>query len=148
MGETADLKNKDTLQIHADIDRTRAEMSEAIEEIKERLSPEHIKTEVKNRVQDATVGRAKRFRAVASDRIKGASGRVRDWGTKAVDSAKHNPSRLILVGTGIGAGIAATLLLRKRKKYTEEETLCECPSTQAFSTADEQHPGTPPPAIH
>jgi hypothetical protein len=155
MGETADLSSKKPQELHADIDRTRAEMSETIEEIKDRLSPEHIKGRVKTRVQEATIGRVKHAGYVASDRVGAASDRIKDWGSRAIDTVKcnvkSNPNRFILIGTGIGAGIAATLFLRKRRKdqmaEEEGEDMCACmeadASSEAFVTPHE-HQSAPP----
>jgi hypothetical protein len=42
----------------AEIERTRADMSETVDAIQERLSPENLKEQAKDRVKEATVGRA------------------------------------------------------------------------------------------
>src|SRR3712207_2351501 len=44
----------------AEIERTRADMSETVDAIQERLSPENLKEQPKDRVKEATVGRADR----------------------------------------------------------------------------------------
>ena len=46
-----------TEQLRADIEDTRADMSQTINEIQERLSPEHLVGQVKETVREATIGR-------------------------------------------------------------------------------------------
>ncbi len=48
-----------TNQIEAEIEQTRAEMSETINAIQERLSPQHLAEQAKDAVYDATIGTAK-----------------------------------------------------------------------------------------
>jgi hypothetical protein len=42
----------------AEIERTRSDMSETVDAIQERLSPENLKEQAKDRVREATVSRA------------------------------------------------------------------------------------------
>ena len=57
-------------RIEEDIEHTRAEMSETINAIQERLSPQHIADQAREAVYDATVGRAKGFGYNMFDTIK------------------------------------------------------------------------------
>jgi ElaB/YqjD/DUF883 family membrane-anchored ribosome-binding protein len=68
---------KDPEEIRQDIERTRAEMGETIDEIQERLSPEHLKESVRRE----TIGRAQEIAGEASARAK-------DTGTKLVERAR------------------------------------------------------------
>ncbi|MBW3636145.1 MAG: DUF3618 domain-containing protein, partial [Armatimonadetes bacterium] len=47
-----------TEEIRDEIEHTRAEMSQTIDELQEKLSPQHIKEQVKDSVREATIGRA------------------------------------------------------------------------------------------
>ncbi len=85
---------KDPDQIHAEIDRTRAEVGRTIDEIKERLSPGNIK----QRLQEATREKAKYFLTTAGAKTK-------EWGCLAAERVRNRPLPLMLIGAGIGAGI-------------------------------------------
>src|SRR5687767_4497607 len=61
-----------TAEIRAEIEHTRAEMSETIDEISERLSPTHIKEQVVEQVREATIGRAEDMVRNASDTVNEA----------------------------------------------------------------------------
>jgi hypothetical protein len=71
------VRAKDPEEIRQDIERTRAEMGDTIDEIQERLSPEHLKESVRKN----TIGRAQEIAGEASIRVK-------DTGTKLVERAK------------------------------------------------------------
>jgi Protein of unknown function (DUF3618) len=55
----ADSPSPTTAQIRSDIENTRAEMSETIDAIQERLSPSRLVTQAKENIKEATVGRVK-----------------------------------------------------------------------------------------
>jgi hypothetical protein len=88
MGERADeLRSEDPDAIRADIEQTRAEMSETIDAIQERMSPDYLKQQVR----DAAVGQYEEAR----DSVKGAS--LSMW-----ETIKQNPIPTALVGVGLG----------------------------------------------
>jgi len=68
----------------AEIERTRADMSETVDAIQDRLSPENLKEQAKDRVREATVGRA-----------QGA-------GSTVVETIRENPLPAALTGIGLG----------------------------------------------
>lgn len=78
-----------------EIERTRADMSETVDAIQGRLSPENLKEQAKDRVKEATVGKA-----------KGA-------GNSVVETIKENPLPAALTGLGIG-----WILVQARKRST------------------------------
>jgi ElaB/YqjD/DUF883 family membrane-anchored ribosome-binding protein len=78
-----------------EIERTRADMSETVDAIQGRLSPENLKEQAKDRVKDATVGKA-----------KGA-------GNAITETIKENPLPAALTGLGIG-----WILAQARKRST------------------------------
>lgn len=68
----------------AHIEQTRAEMSETIDELQQRISPEHIQEQIVERTREATVDRAQQLFHEASHTAKRA-------GTTIVEFAKQNP---------------------------------------------------------
>jgi hypothetical protein len=99
-----------TADIRSQIEQTRAEMSQTIDDIQARLSPSRLLTNAKQRVRDATVGRVERI----PDRSNSDLGNGRRFGTERVMSTvKANPIPVALVG------VAATgLLLRTWRRRT------------------------------
>ena len=66
-----------------EIERTRADMSETVDAIQERLSPQNLKEQAKDRVKEATVGRAREARS------------------GIVDTVRQNPLPAALTGIGL-----------------------------------------------
>ncbi len=67
-----------------EIEQTRADMSETVDAIQERLSPENLKDQAKERVREATVGRA------------------RETGSGIMETIRENPVPAALTGIGLG----------------------------------------------
>ncbi len=67
-----------------EIERTRAGMSETVDAIQDRLSPENLKQQAKDRVKEATVGKAQ------------------DAGSGIMDTIRQNPLPAALTGIGLG----------------------------------------------
>lgn len=80
----------------AEIERTRADMSETVDAIQDRLSPESLKEQAKDRVKEATVGRAQ------------------EAGSGIVGAIRQNPLPAALTGIGLG-----WLLVNARKQSAE-----------------------------
>jgi len=115
-GDTDTTSTDDTSEIRADIEQTRAEMSETINALTERLSPsnlkeqaqeqlhdvkEHVKEQVKEQfygakemVRDATIGRVENMVSNASDTVS-------DAGSSIMDTIRQNPIPAALVGIGL-----------------------------------------------
>lgn len=68
----------------AEIERTRADMGETVDAIQQRLSPENLKEQAKDRVKEATVGKAQGVRSTI------------------VESVRANPLPAALTGLGLG----------------------------------------------
>lgn len=86
-GAVADETDETRAEIErtrAEIERTRADMSETVDAIQERLSPENLKEQAKDRVREATVGRAQ------------------EAGSGVVDTIRQNPLPAALAGIGLG----------------------------------------------
>src|SRR5688500_14841711 len=100
---------EDAEQIRAEIEDTRAEMSQTINEIQERLSPEHLMGQVKETVRDATIGKVERVMETigevtepAREAVTRAGSTIKEAGTSVGYSMWRNPIPLALIGLGVG----------------------------------------------
>jgi uncharacterized protein YjbJ (UPF0337 family) len=85
----------ETAEIRANIEQTRADMSEKIEAIQERLSPQHIKDQVTSTVREATIGKAE-------DMMRSASEGVYEARSTLMETIRQNPIPAAMVGIGLG----------------------------------------------
>lgn len=110
---SADDYDENTGQIRAEIEDTRAEMSQTINEIQERLSPEHLMGQVKETVREATIGKVEKVMERVGETISGVTepalevaGRagtaIKDAGSSVADSVWRNPIPVALIGLGVG----------------------------------------------
>ena len=79
-----DTEADEVAATRAEIERTRADMSETVDAIQERLSPENLKEQAKDRVKEATVGRAQ------------------EAGSGIMETIRANPLPAALTGIGLG----------------------------------------------
>lgn len=84
----------DTRMIRAEIEETRTQMGDTIDELGERLRPSHIKQQIGQGIHDATVGRVEDAARHAADRVTGAGSRV-------VAVVRDNPIPAAMVGIGL-----------------------------------------------
>lgn len=96
-------------QLRAEIEDTRAEMSQTINEIQERLSPEHLMGQVKETVREATIGKVERVMETiseATEPARQAMGRagtaIKETGKTVGESMWRNPIPVALIGLGVG----------------------------------------------
>lgn len=83
-----DAPTPDAAQIRAEIEATRAEMSQTIDAIQDKLDPEHIKAEVIGKVHDATIGQAQHLAQVAGEKLAPAKEKLEEAGEKLSEMAK------------------------------------------------------------
>ncbi len=83
-----------------EIERTRADMSETANAIQQRLSPENLKEQAKDRVREATVGR------------------VEEAGSGITETIRENPLPAALTGIGLG-----WLLMSARRQRAQQPSL-------------------------
>lgn len=81
--------------IRSEIEQTRAEMSETLNAIQARLSPDHLKEQAREKVREATIGRAKDMAGKAGRKAKG-------YRFAIADAMKRNPLPTALIGLGVG----------------------------------------------
>ena len=103
----------ETERIKADIEDTRAEMGQTLNEIQERLSPEHIMSQVKETVREATIGKVERVMEKvnktisnvaepAMDAMGRAGEKLKETGSSVTNVVWQNPIPFALVGLGLG----------------------------------------------
>ncbi|MHB0859592.1 MAG: DUF3618 domain-containing protein [Anaerolineae bacterium] len=88
-------EGKDPEQIRRDIQHTRDEMGETVEDIEHRLSPQRLRAEASEAIQEATIGRARD----AAERIGYEAQNV---GSGLMDTVRSNPIPAAMIGVGLG----------------------------------------------
>ena len=129
-GDNADEGGQQAAQIRSGIEQTRADLSETIDALQEKLDPSRIAEQVKGQIKDkateayetakdavkeATIGKAGKIMSNVSDTVTNATERA---GTAVMDSSfvqyvRDNPVPFALIG--IGAGMLA-LSTRRREQ--------------------------------
>lgn len=105
--------DSETERIKADIEDTRAELGQTLNEIQERLSPEHVMDQVKETVREATIGKVERVMERVNDTISnvtepameamGSVGeKLKETGSAVTHTVRRNPIPLALIGLGVG----------------------------------------------
>ena len=124
-----------TEQIRSEIEDTRAEMGHTIDEIQERLSPEHLVSQVKESVREATLGKVERAMTMVGETLSDVTEPAREIvgraGSAVADSVWKNPIPLGLIGLGVG------ILMMRRFGGNSSERLSQ-PSRQKFLSANSE----------
>lgn len=82
--DEAEVERAEIERTRAEIERTRADMGETVDAIQQRLSPDNLKEQAKDRVKEATVGKAQGV------------------GSTIVETVRANPLPAALTGLGVG----------------------------------------------
>lgn len=109
----SDEYDENTEQLRADIEDTRADMSQTLNEIQERLSPENLMDQAKEAVRDATIGKVEKVMGQVSETLSAvteparevagrAGNAIKEVGTTVGDQIWKNPIPLALIGLGVG----------------------------------------------
>lgn len=101
----------ETDAIRGEIERTRVEMRETIDEIQDRLRPGHILQQAKVGVREAATGKVKNIMHSASETAYDAALRARDAGNHLAWYAREHPIRI-----AITAGVVTWWMLRGRNR--------------------------------
>src|SRR6185503_5897018 len=102
-----------TEQLRAEIEDTRADMTQTINEIQERLSPEHLMGQAKEAVREATIGKVERVVGQVGETLSemtepalqmaGRAGNaIKEVGATVGNKIYNNPIPLALIGLGVG----------------------------------------------
>ena len=121
----------DPEQLRAQIEDTRADMSQTINEIQERLSPENVMDQVKEKVREATIGKVERVMNRVGETIgeisepaREVAGRagtaVMETGKSAADVVWRNPIPVALIGLGLGMLVMRSV--RRGNGYDYDDT--------------------------
>jgi len=96
MAQTVDMNDVDDPEvIRASISQTRAQMSETVDTIQARLSPENLKQQAQEAIREATVGKVK-------DMASNVEHTVKSWRSNVVSTIKQNPVPAAMVALGLG----------------------------------------------
>src|SRR5689334_6361641 len=102
----SDEYDENTEQLRAGIEDTRADMSQTLNEIQERLSPEHLVDQAKEAVREATIGKVEKAMGAVAEPVREVAGRagnaIKEVGTTVGDTIWKNPIPLALIGLGVG----------------------------------------------
>ena len=107
----ADSKQR-ARELESEIAHTRAEMSETIEAIQERLRPSNLVSDATEKVKTATTEKVKSMADTASETAQDMMRGTRERAYDVVEGAKQNPIPALM----IGAGVAWLLMDRSRNK--------------------------------
>jgi len=110
---SADDYDENTEQLRANIEDTRADMTQTINEIQERLSPEHLMGQAKEAVREATIGKVERVVGQVGGTLSemtepalqmaGRAGNaIKEVGATVGNKIYNNPIPLALIGLGVG----------------------------------------------
>src|ERR1044072_1213773 len=105
--------DENTEQLRSEIEDTRADMSQTINAIQERLSPEHLMGQVKETARDATIGKVERVMDRVGETISDATGpaleamghagtAIKETGMSVAGTMRRNPIPVALIGLGLG----------------------------------------------
>jgi len=90
----------------AEIEQTRAHLSETVDALKEKLNPQHLMEQAKETVREATIGRAEEAVSNAVDsakeKVSDAGDAAKGVGLMVLETIKQNPIPAALVGIGLG----------------------------------------------
>ncbi len=101
-----------------EIERTRADMSETVDAIQDRLSPQSLKEQAKDRVKEATVGRARDARA------------------GVVETVRANPLPAALTGIGLG-WLLMSARQQSQPRYRDDVYRYRTPTNEYAREVDE-----------
>jgi ElaB/YqjD/DUF883 family membrane-anchored ribosome-binding protein len=133
--EQANEGGQQAAEIRSGIEQTRADLSETIDALQEKLDPARIAEQVKGQirekateaydtakdaVKEATIGKAEKIMSNVSETVTNATERagtaVRDTSSSVVDYIRDNPVPFVLIGIGAGM-LAMSGRAKERSRY-------------------------------
>jgi hypothetical protein len=90
-----DENENDPDVIRSQIARTRAQMSETVDQIQARLAPDHLKQQAQEAIREATIGKVEEM-------TMNVERKARSWRSGLVHTIRENPVPAALVGIGLG----------------------------------------------
>lgn len=102
-GTAGDTDTGDTAAIRADIEQTRANISDTVDAIQQRLSPSNVVSQAADNVRDATQRRVRQVADVASTTASRVADTTRQVSNRAAYVARENPWATVAAVAGVGA---------------------------------------------
>ena len=102
-GTSSDSETGDTAAIRADIEQTRANISDTVDAIQQRLSPSNVMSQAADNVRDATERRVRQVAGMASDTASRVADTTRQVSNRAAYVARENPWTTAAAVAGVGA---------------------------------------------
>ena len=96
-----DPSTAETAEIRGEIERTRSEMSETIEEIQDRLRPDHLLQQAKDSVQEAAAGKVRNIMYTASEAAHMVADQTERTASQAARYIREHPVQTMLVAAGV-----------------------------------------------
>ena len=121
-----------TDEIRSQIEQTRADMSDTLDAIQDRLRPGRLVSSATEKVKDATIGRVKTLTNRSSDGFGNGRGAPIN-AERAVQLVKANPVPAALLGTAAALAAGAWLRSRNRSSYHPEVIARRVPRTGSFA---------------
>jgi ElaB/YqjD/DUF883 family membrane-anchored ribosome-binding protein len=115
-GAFATPSSDDPDVIREQIERTREDMSQTINELQERLSPQHLAQQARESVREATVGRVQQLVGSAGDTATQVARRAQEAAGPMVEQVRERPVPIALAGVGVG--LAWWLMRRASSRQT------------------------------
>lgn len=115
-GSTTADADADPEILRQQIERTREDMSDTLNELQQRLSPQHIAEQAKASVREATVGRMQHLVGSAGETATQVAGRAQHAAGVAAEQVREHPIPVALAGAG--AGLVWWLMRRSSSRQT------------------------------
>lgn len=115
--------------IRTQIEQTRAQMTQTVNSIQERLSPERLTREAKDKIKEATIGKVEEMADVASYKAN-------RWRNNLVDTMKQNPIPTALVGIGLGWLLMEGMRSSDREEYTYHHSVYDYDNQRLYTPED------------
>jgi len=144
-GADADLDDdtkRRARELESEIAHTRAEMSETIEAIQEKLRPANLVSDATERVKSATTEKVKNMADTASETAQDMMRGSRERAYDMVEGAKQNPIPALMIGAGV-----AWLLMGSRNRGNDYSDRSWSPSSRtrgAYSSGEDYYRSTEP----
>lgn len=121
---SASSEDEEITTARAEIEQTRAELSETIDAIEEKLSPEHLKEQAKESVKQATFGKTRQALATAmrtiAEKASTMAGAASGAGIAASQRVKQNPVPMVAAGLSVAGLAVGGGMLRIRRRRAEQ----------------------------
>ena len=120
---TAAESTADTDRLRAQIEETRAEMTETLDAIHDRLRPQRLMADATTSVKEATVDRVRDLTTRAGDTVARVAAQSFDTSATVMDAVRRNPVPVALIGASASLVLVYALRRRARSRRQEESAL-------------------------